>query len=123
MRPRLGQAWLALALAGGCAGYAYRFDTPRSVADLDLSPYTAHEECVALERGEGVDFYFVSLTPIAFNLYYHQSNAIISPVVREHATRDSDVFIADHQDVYCLRWEAGVQGSILEYRLRPLPLH
>jgi hypothetical protein len=120
MRPR-PQAWLAVALASGCAGYGYRLDAPRSVADLDLSPYAMQEECVALDRGEGLDFYFVSLTPIAFNLYYHQANAVISPIVREHATADSGVFIADHKDLYCLRWEAGVQGSILEYRLRALP--
>jgi len=120
MTPRCCRAWLVVLLASGCSGDPYRFDQPRGAADVEIAPYEMREECVALDRGAGVDFYFVSTLPIAFSISYHQGNALILPVVREHATSESGAFAADHEDVYCLRWKAGIQGSILEYRLRPL---
>jgi hypothetical protein len=114
-------AVLAALALGGCAADPYRLETERGAAGVDLSPYTLHEECVALEPGERVGFYFVSSAPVAFNVHYHDANAVIMPIVRENATRESDVFTADRKEIYCLTWEAGAQGSILEYRLRPLP--
>lgn len=110
-----------MALASGCAVDPYRFDAPRGAAGVELAPYAMQEECVALDRGERLDFYFVSFAPVAFNIYYHDANAVIVPVVHQHVTGESDVFIADHKDVYCLRWEAGAEPNLLEYRLRPLP--
>jgi hypothetical protein len=113
--------WLAALLACGCAADPYRFDAPRSAAGVELGPYALHEECVALDAGQRFDFYFVSATPVAFNVHYHDANAVIMPIVREHATRESGEFIADRGNVYCLMWEAGAEASVLEYRVRPLP--
>jgi hypothetical protein len=118
---RRSTVWLAIALAGGCMGEPYRFDVPRAGAGIEIAPYEEYEQCVALDRGWRLDFYFVSVAPVAFNIRYHEANAVIMPIVREHATRESGEFAADHKDVYCVTWEAGVEPSLLEYRLRPLP--
>jgi hypothetical protein len=112
---------LAVLALGACAAASYRLETERSAAGVEISPYAMHEECVALEPGERVGFYFVSAAPVAFNVHYHDANAVIMPIVRENATREADEFTADRKAIYCLAWEAGAQGSILEYRLRPLP--
>jgi hypothetical protein len=116
-----GRPCIAALLACACAADPYRFDAPRTAADVELAPYALHEECVTLDAGQRFDFYFVSATPVAFNVHYHDANAVIMPIVREHATRESGEFIADHRNVYCLMWEAGAEASVLEYRVRPLP--
>jgi hypothetical protein len=110
----------ALALYG-CSADPYRLDTERGAAGVELFPYALREECVALQPGERIGFYFVSAAPVAFNIHYHDANAVIMPIVREHATQESGEFTADRREIYCLMWEAGAQPSILEYRVRPLP--
>ena len=105
----------------GCAGDPYRLDAPRSAAGLELAPYAIHEECVALEPGNRIDYYFTSVAPVAFNLHYHDANAVIMPIVRERVTQDSDAFTADLKQIYCLMWEAGAEATLLDYRIRLLP--
>lgn len=121
MTARNGRRLLVGLLLCGCATDPYRFDAPRGAADLELAPYAMHEECVALARGDRFDFYFVSSAPIAFNINYHDANAVIMPLTRERVTQESGDFVADRNTVYCLMWEAGPEPSLLEYRLRPRP--
>lgn len=121
MTARRPGAWLAVALASGCALDPYRFDAARAAAGVELGPYALQEECVALDRGDRLDFYFVSVAPIAFNIHYRDANAVILPIALDNATHDSGVFTADHKDIYCVAWKAGVEPSMLEYQLRPLP--
>ena len=108
-------------LACACASDPYRFDAARGAAGVELAPYALQEECVALNRGDRLEFYFVSTVPVAFNIHYRDANAVILPLSRDHATSDSGVFAADHRDVYCLAWKAGAEPSLLEYQLWPLP--
>ena len=115
------RAMLAALAVGACTADPYRLETERSAAGVEVSPYALHEECVALEPGERVGFYFVSAAPVAFNVHYHDANAVVMPIVRENATSEADDFTADRKQIYCLTWEAGAQGTILEYRIRPLP--
>jgi hypothetical protein len=112
--------WAALAL-GACAVADYRLDPPRSAAGVEIAPYAMHEECVELDRGERVGYYFVSVAPVSFNIHFHDSNAVIMPIVRENVTEDSGEFTADRKEIYCLVWEAGAQPSLLEYRTRRVP--
>ena len=44
----------------------------------------------------------------------------LSEIVREKVRDDAGDFTADRKEIYCLMWEAGVQPTILEYRIRPL---
>ena len=112
---------LSAFVLAGCAGDPYRLDAPRSAAGVELAPYGIHEECVALEPGNRIDYYFTSVAPVAFNLHYHDANAVIMPIVRERVTQDSAVFTAELRQTYCLMWEAGAEASLLDYRIRPLP--
>ncbi|HZW75151.1 MAG TPA: hypothetical protein VFF43_16515 [Caldimonas sp.] len=112
---------LAVAAAAGCSADPYRLDEPRSAAGFELAPYAIHEECVSLAAGDRIDYFFTSVAPVAFNLHYHDANAVILPIVRERVTEDSAVFTADLKQIYCLMWEAGVQPTVLDYRIRLLP--
>jgi hypothetical protein len=117
---RRGSALAVLALCS-CSADPYRLDKERGAAGVDLASYALREECVALEPGQRIGFYFVSSAPVAFNIHYHDANAVIMPIVREHATHESGEFTADRREIYCLMWEAGAQPSLLEYRVRALP--
>ena len=108
-------------LLAGCAGDPYRFDAPRSAAGVELGPYAIHEECLSLGPGSRIDYYFTSVAPVAFNLHYHDGQAVILPIVRKRVTEDSGRFTADRKEIYCLTWEAGAEPSVLDYRIRPLP--
>jgi hypothetical protein len=112
--------WAALAL-GACAVADYRLDAPRAAAGVEIAPYAMHEECVELDRGERISYYFASVAPLSFNIHFNESNAVIMPIVREKVTEDSGDFTADRKEIYCLMWEAGAQPSVLEYRIRPVP--
>ena len=111
------------ALAGfilcGCAADPYRLDAPRSASGVQLAPYALHEECFLHYFDERIDFYFVSVAPVAFNVHYHDGNAVVMPIARDNATQESGEFTADRKEIYCLMWEAGAEPSALEYRVRP----
>ena len=113
-------AFTALILCG-CATDPYRLDGPRSASGVELAPYALHEECLTLDAGARIDFYFVSVAPVTFNIHFHEANAVIMPIAREHVTEESGEFTSDRKEVYCLMWEAGAEPTVLEYRVRPLP--
>jgi hypothetical protein len=104
-----------------CADDPYRLDAPRSGAGVELAPYTLHEECFTLDAGERVAFHFESVAPVAFNIHYHEGNAVIMPIERAHATQESGNFNADRREVYCMMWETGAEPTLLDYGVRPLP--
>ena len=99
-----------------CAVDPYRLDAPRSAAGVELAPYALHEECFRLDAGERIDFYFVSVAPVAFNVHYHDGNAIVMPVSRDSVSSDAGIFAPRITQGYCLMWEAGGSGAALDYR-------
>jgi hypothetical protein len=114
------RALLPLALAAGCAIQPERLEAPKTVSGLELAPYALHEECVALAAGDRVGYRFNARNPVAFNVHFHEDNAVILPVDVKATVEESGEFTADRVQVYCLMWEAGAQGSVLEYRVQRL---
>jgi len=114
------RALLPLAFAAGCATQPQRLDVPKIVSGLDLAPYALHEECFALVTGDRVGYRFNARYPVAFNVHFHEGNAVILPVDVKSTVEESGDFTADREQVYCLMWEAGAQGSALDYRLQRL---
>jgi hypothetical protein len=121
MRSGVRGAVLVALWTTGCATDPYLLDRPRSEAGVEIAPYALHEECFTLDVGERIDFYFSSTESVAFNIHYHDGNAVVMPVSREHATEDSGEFVADRKQIYCMMWEAGAEPALLDYRVRPLP--
>ncbi|HUH91898.1 MAG TPA: hypothetical protein VL742_01980 [Casimicrobiaceae bacterium] len=117
-----GLAFAAL-VAAGCSTPAgpYRLDGPRTGAGVALAAYAVREECFMLGPGERIDYYFTSTAPVAFNLHYQDANAVVMPIERKGTRAASGDFVADREEAYCLTWEAGAEGALLDYRIRRLP--
>jgi hypothetical protein len=110
-----------IAVAAGCASAPSRLQAPKLVFGVELAPYATLEECVALEPAERIAYRFDARLPVAFNVHFHDGNAVIMPVTRDDTTSESGDFTADRRELYCLTWEAGAQGSVLDYRVSPWP--
>ena len=117
VRRRCAALAACLALAA-CATDPVVPGEPKIVRDHPLTPYGIHEECLRLAVGDRVDYDFSATAPVAFNIHYHDANAVVAPVVREGVRADSGVFAPRLAQDYCLMWEAGPAGAVLDYRLR-----
>ncbi len=94
---------------------------PLEVRGERLEPYGAREVCARLAEGDRLDYAFTTLAPVSFNIHYHEGNAVLMPVTRDGATSDSGVFRAAVPQDYCLMWEAGAEGTPLDFRVKLLP--
>ncbi|HEY7945751.1 MAG: hypothetical protein ACHP7M_07380 [Burkholderiales bacterium] len=113
----------ALAAALGiaaCASAPDRLETPKVVVGLEISPYGVYEECVELQAGQRIGYLFRAAVPVAFNIHFHDGNAVIEPIARARTGGESGEFVADRGQTYCLMWEAGAGGSALDYRVARL---
>jgi hypothetical protein len=116
MSPRATSVAAALLLAA-CAGAPAGPDAPKEATGQNIAPYAAHEECLALAPGDRLDYRFTSTSAVAFNIHYHESNAVIMPVVREGITADSGIFQPNAAREFCLMWEAGAVPVLITYRI------
>ena len=83
-----------------------------------LAPYQSLGECVNLRTGERLDYLYSSSQPVKFDISYREGAATLAPVVRERSLGDSGIFVAALSTRFCLSWEAGPAGAIIDYRLR-----
>jgi hypothetical protein len=116
----LAAAFAALTLAS-CATEARRLDAPKVVSGVQVAPYAIYEECIALRLGERIGYRFNVEPQVAFNVHFHEANAVIMPVNVSRTSEESGDFVADRAQTYCLMWEAGADPALLSYRVEPLP--
>jgi hypothetical protein len=115
---RAGRALVVAALVlSGCAT-PNAIDAPKIVQGYPLPSYQIHEECLALKPGERLEYRFESTEPVDFNLHYHEGKAVVMPLVREKSREDAGVYSVRIAQDYCLMWEAGAAGAVLDYRVR-----
>ncbi|MDQ6916488.1 MAG: hypothetical protein M3023_01545 [Pseudomonadota bacterium] len=114
-------AALLIAILAGCASAPGRLAAPRAMFGVQIAPYATVEECMSLAPGERVGYRFDARPPVAFSVHFHDGNAVIVPVARDRTTSESGDFSADRKQVYCLTWEAGAEGSVVDYRINPWP--
>ncbi|MGH8850219.1 MAG: hypothetical protein ACREYD_04410 [Casimicrobiaceae bacterium] len=120
MTARRAPRSFALAAALGiasCASPPDRLEAPKVVVGLEISPYAEYEECVELTAGERIGYLFRAAVPVAFNIHFHDGNAVIEPISRERTAGESGELVADRDQTYCLMWQAGAGGSTLDYRV------
>ena len=108
---------VVLAVAA-CAEAPVKPGEAKKVTGMVLAPYAFEEECMHLNVGDRLELGFESSAPVAFNIHYHEGNAILMPRTLADATSDASIFIAPVTQDYCLMWEAGAAGAIVDYRLR-----
>jgi hypothetical protein len=105
-------------LAAGCASEPDRLSAPMVATGIELAPFAIHEQCFALSSGERVAYQFTATQPVAFNVHFREGTATIVPIDVKTTREESDAFAADQQRNYCLAWEAGPQGSVIDYRVQ-----
>ncbi len=96
-------------------------DAPKSVRGHPIRPYEWLEECLDLKPGDRIEFTFESTEPVDFNIHYHEGSAVVMPVVREKTRADADVYAPSIAQGYCLMWEAGAAGALIDYTIRLKP--
>ena len=107
----------AVAIAG-CAATTMRAGAPKVVKAHPLPSYQIHEECFKLREGDRVEFRFESSEPVDFNIHYHEGQAVVMPISREKSRSDAGIYVARIAQDYCLMWEAGAAGALINYRIQ-----
>ena len=92
----------------------------KTVKGHPLAASTFQEECADMKAGERIEYTFQSATPVAFNIHYHEGNAVIQPITRDGTREERGVLEALIPQTYCLTWEAGREATKLDYRFRLL---
>jgi hypothetical protein len=103
------------ALLAACASTPS--DAPETVTGLDMTPFSSNEECVQLAADDRLDYDFTSNQPVDFNIHYREGYAEILPISRDKVEADSGRFVAVLTEKYCLTWQAGAPGALLDYRI------
>jgi hypothetical protein len=114
-------AMLAPCCLGGCAQSPVTAEAPRSVTGMALAPYEIRDDCVRLAPGDRIDYTFEATAPVGFEIRYREGAAAIAPIVREFVRSDAGIYRAVLAREYCLAWEAGPAGALVDYRLRLTP--
>jgi hypothetical protein len=112
-----GIAELAPFLLAACTA-TLTTDAPKVVTNHPLPPFQMHQECLRLAPGDRLDYTFDSTEPVAFDIRYHDGNAVVMPIARERTRADAGVFAPSLAQDYCLMWEAGPAGALIDYRIR-----
>lgn len=74
-----------------------------------------------LATGARIDYRFEAKMPVYFDIRYREGSAIISTISREETGAEAGVFAAPLARRYCVHWEAGREGALVDYRVRLLP--
>jgi hypothetical protein len=105
----------AYALAA-CANPRIAPGEPKVVTQLALAPYASHDDCVDLTPSDRLEYRFESALPLTFGIRYRDGNVFVTPITRERATSDAGIFAPVLAREYCLTWEAGAEGAVIDYR-------
>lgn len=117
--PILWQSQLTLAalVLSGCATPPIAIGVPRVVPRVIIAPYATRDECVHVTAGERLDYRYTSSAAVNFDIRYHEAASILMPIVTPGATAGSGIYVPLFANDYCLTWEAGPAGAILQYRV------
>jgi len=105
----------------GCAGTPVTSDAPKVVKGMAIAPYEIHEDCVRLAPDDRLDYTFDATEPVSFEIRYREGTAALAPIARGPELTGAGVYKALLPREYCLVWEAGPAGALVDYRLRLRP--
>lgn len=103
-----------------CASDSVVHDAPRHVEAMGIAPYAFHEECATMVPGDRLDYRFEASQPVDFHLYYRDGIAFVSPISRADVREFAGVFLSRDKRRFCLHWEAGPAGTLVDIRVRLL---
>ena len=109
---------IALLLAACATPDTLVIDVPRAATEHAIAPYEFHEECATFEVGDRIDYRFEAKAPVAFQIYYKEGVAFVSTVSRDGVQESAGIFNVPAPRRYCVRWDAGQQGALVDFRIR-----
>jgi len=111
----------AAAFVAACAASPAAPDVPREAARLPIAPYAEHEACIDGTPGARLDYRWQASEPVDFTVRYREGDAVVGSIVRERSRGDSAILELQLREHYCLHWQAGAAGALVDYRfvLRP----
>jgi len=109
------------ALAAGCATPPPAPGVPQHASRLPIAAYAEHEACIEAAPGDRLDYRWQASEPVDFAIRYREGGAVVAPIVRERSRADSGLVEVHLREHYCLHWQAGAAGALVDYRfvLRP----
>jgi hypothetical protein len=111
-------AIVAIFLASCAAPDTIVGELPRAATALAINPYEFHEECATLATGDRLDYRFEAQAPVSFQIYYNEGIAFIATVSRDDVRDGAGIFNAPAARRYCVRWDAGQSGALIDFRIR-----
>jgi len=111
-------AFLSIFVAACAAPDTIVGDEPRAATAFAIAPYEFHEECATLATGDRLDYLFEAQAPVSFQIYYKEGIAFISTISRDDVRDGGGIFNAPAARRYCVRWDAGQQGALVDFRIR-----
>ncbi|MEO8751419.1 MAG: hypothetical protein ABI624_01945 [Casimicrobiaceae bacterium] len=105
-------------VVAACAVDTIQPDVPKAVEAFPIAPYEIHEECAQLVPGDRLDFHFEATSPVIFQLYYKEGVTFIAPMSQSDVREFGGLFTPQLPRRYCLQWESGQQGALVDYRIR-----
>lgn len=70
--------------------------------------------------GDRLDYRFEAQMPVTFGIRYMHGSMSVMPITREDVEQSSGIFRASIEARYCLLWQAGQRGAVIDIRLRLL---
>jgi hypothetical protein len=112
---------LCAAIAAGCTTPSPAPNLAQDATRLPIMPYAEHEACIDAAPGDRVDYRWQASEPVGFAIRYREGGAMVAPIVRERSRGDSGILKVGLREHYCLHWQAGAAGALVDYRfvLRP----
>lgn len=104
-------------VVSGCASEMILPGMPREVTAKKINPFELHEECLKMVPGDWLVYRFTAQRPVDFNIQYREGKFVIMPVSRDKAMEEDGTFRPLVAQDYCLMWEAGREGAIIDYRI------
>jgi hypothetical protein len=111
-------AMASIFLAGCASTDTIVADEPRAATAFAIAPYEFHEECATVAPGDRLDYQFEAQAPVNFQIYYKEGIAFISTVSRDDVRDGAGIFNVPAARRYCVRWDAGQQGALVDFRIR-----
>jgi hypothetical protein len=105
----------------GCAGAPVTSEAPKIVKGMALTPYDIREDCVRLSPDDRLDYTFDATEPVSFEIRYREGKAALAPIAHGPELTGAGVYQASLSREFCLVWEAGPAGALVDYRLRLRP--
>jgi hypothetical protein len=86
---------------------------------VDIAPRKFAELCVALRKGEAVQWSFEAAAPLDFNVHFHVGRDVSYPIKHNAIAQAEGVLVAAQAQNYCWMWtNQAEQSAQLSVKLR-----